>query len=103
MDSNSNSTLYEENLGPNSNENSIQIVNEFESKIEMRMEDIKYMLSNMNKINIIFKSLMVDFSKNLLRLAEKSFLNPITFRLNGLSHRYNKLKSILHKINITLK
>jgi len=80
-----------------------RIINELESEIEVRMKDINYILKNLNKINIIFKSLMVDYSKNILSFVEKNVSNPIMFKMNNMSNRYNKLNSILNKINITLK
>ena len=75
-----------------------KIINNIQSRIESKMDDIKYMLSNMSKINIIFKYLMVDFSKNLWRLVEKSFSHQISIKLKNLSNRFHKINSVVNKL-----
>jgi hypothetical protein len=69
--------------------------------IDVRMKELKYILVNLKKINIIFKSLFVEFTKNLITSYEVNFNQTIHIKLDQLEKKFNKMgfKSKINKTN----
>ncbi len=52
-------------------DNSINLANGIDLQIEYKFKEIRYITVNLKKINIIFKSLFVEFTKNIAGNMDK--------------------------------
>lgn len=62
--------------------------------IEIRMKEIKYVLVNLKKINIIFKTLFMEFSKNLLNIFQRDYCSKINHKLENMQKKLNQITII---------
>lgn len=89
------------NFSPNKNNEELS---QIETLIETRMREIKYILLNLKKINIIFKSLFMEFSKNLLNIFQQNVSEILENKVYSLDEKCENFSQILNKtINKLLK
>jgi hypothetical protein len=59
--------------------------------IDIAFKDIKYIVVNLKKINIIYKSLMIEFSKNIMATVEIYLKENINNKLKEMNKRIENL------------
>jgi hypothetical protein len=62
-----------------------------ESIIEVRMKEIKYIIVNMKKVNILFKTVFKEFSKDLYQTIDIVMNNQIDEKLQVVNNRLTRL------------
>jgi hypothetical protein len=65
------------------------------SLIELRMKEIEYIIVNLKKINIIFKSLIMDYTNNLLNSIESEMLKTFNDKFSIFSQKFQKISELL--------
>jgi len=90
--------IYEEysklNLSLNDNNEN---VTEIEHMIKVRMKEIQYVLVNLKKINIIFKSHFVDFTKNLIQIFQTYLEKILNDKIVKLENKFNKFSILINR------
>jgi hypothetical protein len=69
--------------------------NENLSLIEIRMKEIEYIIVNLKKINIIFKSLIMEYTKNLVSSLESGMFKTLNEKFSNFNQKFKKLAVIL--------
>jgi hypothetical protein len=92
ISNNNDNSKLEEGINNSNNPN-----NNLETVIEMRMKEIKYILINLKKINIIFKSYMVEFSKHIDNNIQTIFMETLNPKIAEINKKYSKIDNILNK------
>jgi hypothetical protein len=66
--------------------------------IDIRMKEIKYILVNLKKINIIFKTLFMEYSKNLINLFENEYMVNVNSKFEQMQDKVNCLTNYMERI-----
>jgi hypothetical protein len=72
--------------------------NSIEYLIEIRMKEIKYILVNLKKINIIFKTLFMEYSKNLINTFQLEYSSTLNSKLEKMQSKIQRLSLIVERI-----
>jgi hypothetical protein len=64
---------------------------EIDSTIEARVKEIKYIMVNMKKINILFKTLFKEFAKDLYQTVDIILNNQVNQKIEVLNKRVTKM------------
>ena len=75
-------------------------INIIEEKIESKMNEIKYILLNIKKINIIFKTFFIEFTKNIIKEFQSNLEILLKDRIGILESKIIKINKKISNKNI---